>query len=131
MDGYVTLCKTIVTDRSQIQDGIVTAFPELQVLGHPLASVLAFTSKDPKALNIYSVGDAMSKRGWSLNALVPAALHIACTRLTIPVVDEFLSDLRSAVDEVLASGANGKGDLVALYGEFTRFAPHTSPLDAD
>jgi hypothetical protein len=40
-------------------------------------SVVAFSSK---TLNIYAVGDAMSKRGWHLSALAnPPALHMAFT----------------------------------------------------
>lgn len=41
----------------------------------------------------------MSRRGWHLNAIggdVPA-FHIACTRLTVPVVDAFVQDLKDSV----------------------------------
>jgi len=56
---------------------------DLYVLGDPLVSVVAFSSK---TLNIYIVGDMMSKRGWHLNALAnPSALHLAVT------VSEFTS----------------------------------------
>ena len=42
----------------------------------------------------------MSKKGWHLNALNgPAAVHIACTRLTLQVVETFTSDLNAFVAE--------------------------------
>lgn len=91
-------------------------------MGNPITSVIAFSSK---SLNIYEVGDRMGKRGWELNALQkPAALHIACTMLTVPVVDTFLQDLSEVVAEVKVSAAGAlaegsiskQGDMVALYG---------------
>jgi len=50
-----------------------------------------------------------------VNALQsPPALHIACTRLTVPVISDFLRDLRSAVDAVKASSEKGNGSMVML-----------------
>lgn len=53
-----------------------------------------------------------------VNALQdPPALHICCTRLTIPVVDAFLTDLKAAVDDVKASpNTNSDGSMVQIYG---------------
>ena len=50
-----------------------------------------------------------------MNALqTPPALHIACTRLTVPVVNDLLRDLREAVDEVKAMDGPGGGGMVML-----------------
>lgn len=63
----------------RIQAAITHEIPELYVLGKPLASVVAFGSKS-RAVNVMEVGDAMSTKGWHLNALSnPPAVHIACT----------------------------------------------------
>lgn len=53
-----------------------------------------------------------------MNALQnPPSLHICCTRLTVPAVDRFLSDLRSAVDEVKTMPAGvSEGTMVQIYG---------------
>ncbi|KAF8547234.1 hypothetical protein OG21DRAFT_950136 [Imleria badia] len=56
----------------------------------------------------------MSKRGWHLNALSgPAAVHIACTRLTLQVVETFISDLKACVAEA-KEAPEGKGTMVVL-----------------
>lgn len=57
---------------------IKSRFPaDLYVLGNPMVSVVAFSSK---TVNIYALGDLMSKKGWHLSALSnPAALHMAFT----------------------------------------------------
>ncbi|KAF7985068.1 hypothetical protein HWV62_8929 [Athelia sp. TMB] len=114
-DGYLESCRSIVGCARTIANSIKSSIPELYVLGSPPASVVAFGSRDP-AVSVLEVGDAMGKRGWHLNGLSgPAAVHIACTRLTVPLVDTFIADLKDAVAE--ARGApSGKGTMVSVYG---------------
>ncbi|KAI0358513.1 PLP-dependent transferase [Trametes cingulata] len=114
--GYLESCKNIVGAAQTIAHRIRTEIPELRVLGSPPASVVAFAAAHGSDLNPLEVGDAMSKKGWHLNALSnPAAVHIAVTRLTVPVVDNFIADLKDAVrDAKLAP--SGKGTMVMLYG---------------
>jgi sphinganine-1-phosphate aldolase len=121
--GYIAACHAIVAAAKKIERGIRDNLSsDLHIMGNPITSVIAFSSK---SLNIYEVGDRMGKRGWELNALQkPAALHIACTMLTVPVVDTFLQDLSEVVAEVKVSAAGAlaegsiskQGDMVALYG---------------
>ncbi|KAJ3528090.1 hypothetical protein NM688_g8039 [Phlebia brevispora] len=114
-EGYLESCRTIVGAAKSIAERIRKEIPELYVLGNPPASVVAFASKHPK-VNIHEVGDVMSKKGWHLNATTgPAALHIAVTRLSVPLVDELLEDLKDAVKEARLH-PSGKGTMVALYG---------------
>ncbi|SCV69817.1 BQ2448_1211 [Microbotryum intermedium] len=111
IDGYTESCREIVGAAKRIVEG-VSEMDDLYVLGDPLVSVVAFSSK---TVSIYEVGDVMSKKGWHLNALQsPPALHIACTKLTVPVVDELLKDLRDAVEEVKLQDKPGDGSMVML-----------------
>ena len=48
-------------------------------------------------------------------------VHIACTQLTLPVVETFISDLKASVAEAKDSPED-KGTMVALYGRFLLFA---------
>jgi len=121
--GYIASCHAIVGAAKKIERGIRDTFSaDLHIMGAPITSVVAFSSN---TLNIYEIGDQMSKRGWELNGLQkPPALHIACTMLTINAVDSFLKDLAEVVTEVklaaateLAEGIKPKeGDMTALYG---------------
>ncbi|ETW81089.1 glutamate decarboxylase/sphingosine phosphate lyase [Heterobasidion irregulare TC 32-1] len=114
-EGYVASCRDIVGAAKSIEHTIKSDIPELYILGNPPASVVAFGSRRPD-VNVLDVGDAMAKKGWHLNALQnPPAVHIACTRLTVPVVDTFIQDLKESVREVKGKPA-GKGTMVALYG---------------
>jgi sphinganine-1-phosphate aldolase len=116
-NGYLQSCREIVGARAKIQSRIESEIPELKILGRPCVSVVSFTSD---VLNIYSVGDKMSKAGWHLNGLQnPPALHIACTRLssTNSAVDTLIADLKRAVAEVVAEGGGGDaGSMAMLYG---------------
>jgi len=113
--GYLDSCRAIVTCAKTIEAAIREEIPDLYVLGEPVASVVAFGSKNPK-VSVLEVGDAMSTRGWSLNGLSnPAAVHIACTLLTTKMTDQFIQDLKECVEEVRGK-PTGKGTMVSLYG---------------
>ncbi|EFW98433.1 sphinganine-1-phosphate aldolase [Grosmannia clavigera kw1407] len=147
--GYLDACERIVGAAHKLADHVVSSpvlSPELEVMGRPLVSVVAFRARKPKAgaasaglpatpLNIYALADNMTARGWHLNALQnPPAIHIAFTLPVVKVVDTLIADLESAVEEerekarVLAverkkAAENGKplpadhsGDAAALYG---------------
>ncbi|PWN30943.1 sphinganine-1-phosphate aldolase [Jaminaea rosea] len=117
-DGYTKSCHEIVGAARAIEQGIRDEIPDLQVLGKPLVSVVAFASSNPSRLSIYEVGDLMSKRGYHLNGLAtdPPAVHIACTTLTVPIVEELLRDLKECVAEAGRSSKGPKGSMAQLYG---------------
>ncbi|KAJ2513717.1 Dihydrosphingosine phosphate lyase [Coemansia sp. RSA 1939] len=125
-DGYLQECKDIVGCRLEIQRGI-EKIPELYVVGEPSSTVVAFASSQP--VNIYGVMDEMKTRGWDLSPLqFPSALHIACTRLTVPVVVDFLNDLRESVSLVKANPENYSKGSQAVYG-FASTMPDTTIVD--
>lgn len=121
MDGYTESCLSIVTAAKSLCTSIKTDFPELYILGDPLCSVFAFgsiTEGKEGGLAIYEVGDKLGEMGYHLNAIQgPSALHLACTRLTVGVVDELLRDLRLAIDAVRSNGGKGGGSMVMICEE--------------
>lgn len=115
--GYVQSCASIVGAAKEIASTIEREIPELFVLGKPLVSVVAFGSAT-NSVSIYDVGDYMSKKGWHMNGLGgdTPAIHIAVTRLTIPVVKELVEDLKEAVKVARSNGGGKKGSMATLYG---------------
>lgn len=100
-------------------DGLVAgirAMPELQVLGEPTGPLLAYGARD-KAVNMFAVGDQMEAKGWHINRIQkPDGLHAMVTARHLPVVDDYLRDLRASVAAVRADPSlAGKGD-AATYG---------------
>ncbi|KAJ9141885.1 PLP-dependent transferase [Pleurostoma richardsiae] len=126
--GYLDACVQIVGAAKKLADRIrenPVLSAELEIIGRPLVSVVAFQARN---LNIYDIADAMSDRGWHLNALQnPPGMHIAVTMPMAKVWDRLAADLEAAVEAErekerarLAEGkaAKGKavGDSAALYG---------------
>lgn len=126
--GYVDACAKIVGTAKNIADAIrdsPTLQGEMEVLGRPLVSVVAFTST---TLDIYDIADAMSAKGWHLNSLQdPPAIHVAVTLPITKVWSRLINDLEAVVEDerekervrmVEGKGAKGKamGDSAALYG---------------
>lgn len=126
--GYISACHSIVGAAKKVESAIrenAALHDDLFVLGKPLVSVVAFTSK---TLNIYDVADGMSGKGWHLNALQsPPAIHVAVTKPIVGAIDRLITDLVAVVEEekekdrVRAAEGRGKkgeakGESAALYG---------------
>lgn len=113
-DGYTQSCKDIVTAARELKTEI-GRIEELQVIGDPLTSVISFKSN---VVDIYELSDLLGEKGWHLSTLQkPAALHLAVTRLSVPVIQELVQDLKECVNELKKLGKKTKaGETAALYG---------------
>ena len=94
----------------------IEAIDGLTILGYPSMSVFAYASRD-KNLDIYAVGDQLEERGWLIDRVQhPSALHCMVTPRHAGVVDNYLKDLREAVEIVRHNpGLASKGN-AAIYG---------------
>ncbi|KAH7319655.1 glutamate decarboxylase/PLP-dependent protein [Stachybotrys elegans] len=126
--GYVDACTKIVGTTKQIMHAIKSTpvlGGELEILGKPLVSVVAFSARN---LDIYDIADGMSSKGWHLNALQnPPAIHVAVTMPMVKVWEKLIADLEAVVEAerekervriAEGKGSKGKamGDSAALYG---------------
>ncbi len=126
--GYIKACHEIIGATKNIVEAIRTNASlagDLEVIGNPLVSVVAFKSK---TLDIYDMADAMSAKGWHLNSLQnPPAIHVAVTLPITKVWQKLVADLEAVVEsekekererEVQGGRKKGeaKGDTAALYG---------------
>lgn len=116
-EGYMKNAKAILDTVQEMDRGLCT-IPEFEVIGGSKAMIVCFRCKRPEELNIYAVGDAMSKKGWSLNLLQkPASIHLCVTVRSVGKSDMFIRELKEVVAELKASG-NGvaTGGTAAIYG---------------
>lgn len=94
----------------------VSAIPGLRMLATPQGPLIAYGSSDP-AVNIFSVGDRMQEKGWTINRLqYPDGLHGMVTARHLEVVDAYLSDLRASVDIARAHPEMAQKGAAAVYG---------------
>lgn len=115
-DGYIQSCKQIVSSARRLKSFIQDELPELTIIGDPKCSVVSFTSSE---IDIYELSDKLSKLGWHLSALQkPPAIHLAVTRLSVPVIEELMKVLFEVVKEMgQTPNAKASSDgTSALYG---------------
>ncbi|EFW21572.1 hypothetical protein D8B26_001746 [Coccidioides posadasii str. Silveira] len=127
--GYKDSCHQIVSAAKKFETSIredPVLSRDLKVLGEPMVSVVAFATTTAE-IDIYDIADAMSAKGWHLNALQnPAAMHVAFTVPTANAVDQLTADLTEVVEIERAKADERKrlgqkvekerGDTSALYG---------------
>ena len=116
--GYMKYTRDILETAKLIAQG-VKSIQGLTILGATEVMIVCFAADKsvPKPIDIYAVGDCMTARGWCLNTLQhPASIHICCTVCHVGHHEEFLSDLRSSVEEIRSRPANAKEGKAAVYG---------------
>jgi sphinganine-1-phosphate aldolase len=114
-EGYRELARNTLEAVNQLKEG-VSAIPELEVMGRPKGPLFAYKSVSPD-LNIYAVGDQMDAMGWQVNRnQFPPGLHAMVTAQHLKVVDQYLADLKTAVETVKANPELAKQGGAATYG---------------
>ena len=115
--GYRRLAEKIVGATKELQEG-VRATPGLKILGDPDVSLFAVGSDE---FDIYVLSEALGARGWFPDRQqLPPSLHFMVTPAHAAIVDEFLTTLREAVDEVREKGGESTG--AGVYGSVVRLA---------
>jgi sphinganine-1-phosphate aldolase len=95
VDGYTEMMRVLMDTAAKVRAGIA-AIDGLEIIGDPIGPVLAFRSG---TIDLGAVADVMSDRNWALNRnSEPRGLHLMLSPAHAPVADEFLADLRDAVD---------------------------------
>lgn len=118
--GYRDLCFEIVSAAIKARKGIESdelLSKHLEILGDPVASVIAFKVRSGSKMSIYLISDALAKKGWHWATLQnPPALHFAFTKLTVSAVDDLLADLSDAVSHLQTLDVTPTSETGALYG---------------
>ena len=115
LNGYQLMVKKVMTITEKLVNGI-NSIQGLKVMGKPQMSVFAYGSTSEN-IDIFAVGDVMEDKGWHIDRLQrPEGLHAMVTPAHEAVADQYLKDLKEAVEFVndhpeLASKGNA-----AMYG---------------
>jgi sphinganine-1-phosphate aldolase len=113
--GYCERVQSIIKASEKIVAGI-SQIPGIYIMGEQMPTMVVCFASDE--MDIYRVGDMMSKRGWHLNDLQhPPCMHICITLNVVPMVQQFLDDLSESVHAVRKEGTSGKKKgSAAMYG---------------
>ena len=114
-DGYCENARQIMEITARLKTGI-NAVNGLKVLGRPDMSVFAYHSVDEN-INIFAVGDQMEGRGWQIDRLQrPEGLHVMVVPGHAKIADEYLADLKDAVQAVRSNPDLAVRGNAAMYG---------------
>lgn len=92
-DGYLKIAVEVMSAVAKIR-GAVQQIPDLYILGDPVMSVMALASR---RLDIYTLGDEMSLRGWHLDRQqFPPSLHLTINHAHVHNIERFISDLQAS-----------------------------------
>lgn len=121
-EGYLRLANIVMKTTQKLIDGI-NNIPQLKVLGKPNMSVFSYTSD---SLDIYGIGEEMTKRGWSLDRQqLPSSLHMMVTPAHEKVADKFLQDLEDSVQSMIKNPTEPEG-MAAMYGAMVSMPERSS-----
>ncbi|CAA2984325.1 sphingosine-1-phosphate lyase [Olea europaea subsp. europaea] len=113
LEGYLDNTRAIMEASKRMEKG-VREIPDLYIVGRPDMTIVAFGSD---VIDIFEVNDIMSAKGWHLNALQrPNSIHMCVTLQHVPVIEDFLKDLKDSVQTVKANPGPISGGLAPIYG---------------
>ncbi|XP_074648039.1 sphingosine-1-phosphate lyase 1-like [Tubulanus polymorphus] len=114
-EGYVTQTKKIITTTRYMIEKL-RLINGIYVIGEPEVSVIGVASLD---FNIYRLYDALTAKGWHLNALqFPSSFHLCVTKLHTHsgVADSFVADVEECTAEIMKTPNAKCGGMGAIYG---------------
>lgn len=112
-DGYRTLVEETMAATERIDEAI-DAMDELAVVSDPDMTLLGIESTSDD-VNAWTVQRELSDRGWEVERQQrPRSMHLSVMAQHVPIVDEFLADLREAV--AVATRAETEEATAPMYG---------------
>jgi sphinganine-1-phosphate aldolase len=113
--GYLALAEKALECTRQLRVG-VRAIPGLALVGEGHATVVAYQSDD-EAVDVFAVADLMEAKGWTVDRQqFPNCVHLTVNAHNLLIVDEYLSDLRAAVEHVRSHPELAASGNAAMYG---------------
>jgi len=96
LEGYLKQAKLTKETADKFKKGI-ESIEEIKILAKPDMTILCLASD---VLDIYEVGDEMGIKGWSIDRQqMPPSLHLTISPANAPMYDDFITDLKLAVDK--------------------------------
>ncbi len=118
-EGYLEAAREVMDLSRRFRQGLAE-IPEIRVLGQPHMNIVAFGTREDKP-DLFVVGDELERRGWLVDRQQePPSIHQTLMKHNGPVLDQYLEDIRGAVQFAKDHPeATAKGN-AAMYGLMTR-----------
>ncbi len=118
-EGYLEIAGNILKGAAQLRQGL-EAIPEIRILGAPCMNIIAFTTHRNKP-DIFVIAGQLQEKGWYVDRQQrPNCIHLTIMQQNLPVLEEYLNDLKSAIAFANSNPrAKAEGN-AALYGLMAR-----------
>lgn len=114
-DGYIKQASQTIGIAKEWRKRI-REISELEVLGDPKATLLAFRSVD-KEVDTFALADVMTDKGWFFDRQqFPSSLHLTIMPIHQKSIDEFFDDLEASISYVRTHPELAKEGNAAMYG---------------
>ncbi len=116
--GYMALAEQAWEAATKLREG-VNAIDGLEVLGLPHSTIVTYaaTGAAGDKVDIYAVADQLQEKGWAVDRQQsPPSVHCSVNAANLPVLDDYLADLREAVAHVRAHPELASEGEAAVYG---------------
>jgi sphinganine-1-phosphate aldolase len=118
-EGYIENTRKLIEGKKRLQ-AFFESLPEFELIGEPKLNLLAYRTKGNKP-DIFVVADFLEDRGWLVDRQqMPACIHLTVLPSNLPVIENYMQDVRDALEFALANPeAEAKGN-AAMYGMMAR-----------
>lgn len=114
-NGFMENARKVMAVTERFSAGI-RSIPELEILGRPVMGVIAYGAKEGR-ISGYAIADRLEQRGWHVDRLQhPEAIHVILNSGHEQIVDQYVADLRAAVEEVKAYPEAALSGSAPMYG---------------
>lgn len=117
--GYMDHTRRAMEAAKRLIEGI-GAIAELTVFGKPDATIVSWGAKRPASeggVNLFAIADRLQSLGWSIDRQQnPPSIHCTVTSNHAAVIDDYLRDVREAVDYVVRHPEVAASGNAAMYG---------------
>jgi hypothetical protein len=118
-NGYLQLAQQLMDGANKLRRGL-ESIACIVVVGDPCMNIISYTTRNNRP-DIFVVADQLENKGWMVDRQqFPECIHLTVLPTNLPVIDEYLSDLKQAIAFAEAHPeATAKGN-AALYGLMAR-----------
>ncbi|MEI8321482.1 MAG: aminotransferase class V-fold PLP-dependent enzyme [Actinomycetes bacterium] len=116
VDGYRTLALTARKTTLELAHQI-SFIPELVLRTQPDTTLLCIGAQNPNLLSVFSVARELREFGWFVDEQTPPdSLHLTVNVVHENKVDEFINDLKKAVERALLRSSDSAFEAPLPYG---------------
>ncbi|MCP3930104.1 MAG: aspartate aminotransferase family protein [Bacteroidetes bacterium] len=118
-EGYLRITEKILLSVDRYKEAI-QSIPELKILGQPVMNIIAFSSSD-KDVSILAIADHLEENGWTVDRQqFPDSIHTTIMLHNIPALDDYIRDLKEAVQYVKMHPETATSGNAAMYGMMSK-----------